>query len=179
MAGPVLLLRVATAWPLPGLGLLALPDGPAPPLAAYPLHAALAVEAVLPGGARRAATATVEEVSRPGAGASVRGVLLDFGGAVELGPGAEIGFKDQKQRGERCRDHHRRAQSARRDQRQRRADRRSVARPAAMRPAGSGPRGGQRPPRTWHGTSWRPVMLCVDCRSTTDFRNLATLYSVI
>ena len=89
--GPVLLLRVAAAWPLPGLGLLALPDGPTPALAAYTLHAALAVEAGLPGGTRRAATATVEEVTRPDAAETpVRGLLLDFGGAVELGPGTEI-----------------------------------------------------------------------------------------
>ena len=85
-----MLLRVAAAWPLPGLGLLALSDGPAPPLAAYPLHAALAVEAVLPGGARRAATATVEEVTRADDDAPARGLLLDFGGAVVLEPGTEI-----------------------------------------------------------------------------------------
>ena len=47
-----LLLRVATAWPLPGLGLLVLPAGPTPYLAAYPLHTALAVEACLPDGTR-------------------------------------------------------------------------------------------------------------------------------
>ena len=89
-APAVLLLRVAAAWPLPGLGLLALPDGPAPALAAYDLHAALAVEAVLPGGARHAATATVEEVTRPEAPDPTRGLLLDWEPALELPAGAEI-----------------------------------------------------------------------------------------
>jgi hypothetical protein len=87
----VLLLRVAAAWPLPGLGRLALPDGPAPALAAYDLHTALAVAAVLPGGARHTATATVEEVTRPETSVpSERGLLLDLKGTTELPPGTEI-----------------------------------------------------------------------------------------
>ena len=88
-APATLLLRVARAWPLPGLGLLALPDGPAPALAAYAVHTALAVEAALPGGTRLAAVATVEELARPETPAPTRGLLLDLE-AVELPAGTEI-----------------------------------------------------------------------------------------
>ena len=49
---PLLLLRVAATWALPGLGLLALADGPTPYLAACALHTALAVEVWLPDGTR-------------------------------------------------------------------------------------------------------------------------------
>jgi len=85
-----MLLRVAAAWPLPGLGLLALPDGPTPHLAAYPLHTALAVEAVFPDGTCQPGTATVEEVTR--ADGAARALLLDVGPATEptLVPGTEI-----------------------------------------------------------------------------------------
>lgn len=85
---PALLLHVATTWPLPGLGLLALPAGPTPHLTAYALHATVAVEAVLPDGTRHTATATVEEISREAA--SERGLLLDFGMPVALPVGSEI-----------------------------------------------------------------------------------------
>ena len=63
----LLLLRVATTWALPGLGLLALPEGATPLLSAHPLHTALAVTAVLPDGTHHLGTATIEEVTRPGA----------------------------------------------------------------------------------------------------------------
>ena len=85
---PVLLLRVAAAWLVPGLGLLALPAGPGGPLGALPLHMALAVEARLPGEAAVAGTATVEEVER--AGHTVYGLLLAFAGPVDLPQGTEI-----------------------------------------------------------------------------------------
>lgn len=92
---PVLLLRVAAAWPLPGLGLLALPDAAAPSLAAYALHTALAVEAALPDGTRHPAAATVEEVTRPETpDAPVRGLLLDFGASLALPPGTAIWLVD-------------------------------------------------------------------------------------
>ena len=82
---PPLLLRVAATWSLPGLGLLALPQEPAAPLAAYALHAALLVEAVLPDGTRHVAHATVEEITRPGeSAASMRGLLLDFASQIVL-----------------------------------------------------------------------------------------------
>ncbi|MFC6222361.1 hypothetical protein ACFP2F_03835 [Hymenobacter artigasi] len=87
-SAPTLLLRVAATWPLPGLGLLALPSGPTPHLAAYELHAAVAAEAVLPDGARHAATATVEEITR--GAIPERGLLLEFGAAVDLPAGTEI-----------------------------------------------------------------------------------------
>ena len=88
---PPLLLRVAATWSLPGLGLLALPQEPAAPLAAYALHAALLVEAVLPDGTRHAARATVEEITRPEEStASTRGLLLDFAGPLALPPGTTI-----------------------------------------------------------------------------------------
>ncbi|HEX8504878.1 MAG TPA: hypothetical protein VF630_05880 [Hymenobacter sp.] len=91
MAASPLLLRVAATWALPGLGLLALPDGPTPGLDAYPLHTALAVEAASPTGTRLAGTATVEEVTRPDAAdAPARGLLLDFGTAATLPPGTSI-----------------------------------------------------------------------------------------
>ncbi|WP_035557392.1 hypothetical protein [Hymenobacter sp. IS2118] len=84
-----LLLRVAAAWPLPGLGLLALPAGPTPHLAGYALHTALAVELRRAVGTGCSGTATVEEVTRPEG--AVRGLLLDLGAAdANLLPGTEI-----------------------------------------------------------------------------------------
>lgn len=80
MPHSILLLRVAATWPLPGLGLLALPAGPTPYLAACALHTSLAIEAHLPDGRRQPGHATVEEVVRPEA--TARGLLLD----VDLGP---------------------------------------------------------------------------------------------
>lgn len=67
------LLRVAAAWPLPGLGLLVLPAGPTPALADYALHTTLAVRLGLPEGPV-IATATVEEVSH--AAEPVQALLL-------------------------------------------------------------------------------------------------------
>ena len=91
MPAPVLLLRVAATWPLPGLGLLALPAGPTPHLTAYALHTALAVRALRPDGTTLAGIATVEEVSRPGAaGVSQRALLLDLEAAGTLPPNTEI-----------------------------------------------------------------------------------------
>ncbi len=87
---PLLLLRVAAAWPLPGLGLLALPDGPTPRLLPYALHTALAVSAVRPDGTRQPATATVEEVNRPEAHGPVRGLLLDLDSGSALPAATEI-----------------------------------------------------------------------------------------
>ncbi len=84
----VFLLRVAAAWPVPGLGLLALPAGPDAPLRAHALHTALAVEARLPAGAPVAGTATVEEIDR--AGRTTYGLLLDFAAPMALPPGTEI-----------------------------------------------------------------------------------------
>ncbi|MDO7850222.1 hypothetical protein Q4S41_01345 [Hymenobacter sp. CA1UV-4] len=92
----VLLLRVAAVWPLPGLGLLVLSNGPAPALAAYALHTALAVEAVLPGGARRPGMATVEEISRPEAPAPTRGLLLDFGAPTDVPADTEIWLVEER-----------------------------------------------------------------------------------
>ena len=88
---PPLLLCVAATWSLPGLGLLALPQEPAAPLAAYALHVALLVEAVLPDGTRHAARATVEEITRPEEStASMRGLLLDFAGPLSPPLGTTI-----------------------------------------------------------------------------------------
>ena len=84
----VLLLRVAEAWRIPGLGLLALPAGPDGPLRAHALHAALVVEARPPGGPVVAGAATVEEVAH--AGRSTYGLLLELAGAVALPVGTEI-----------------------------------------------------------------------------------------
>ena len=83
-----LLLRVAATWPLPGLGLLALPNGPTPHLTAYALHTTVAVEAILDDGTRHAATATVEEITR--GAAPERGLLLDFRSPLALPVGSEI-----------------------------------------------------------------------------------------
>ncbi|WP_460501651.1 hypothetical protein, partial [Hymenobacter agri] len=76
LSSPILLLRVATTWPLPGLGLLAMPAGPTPHLTSLPLHTALPVDLHLPDGSRRPAVGTVEELSRAGAEA-MRGLLRD------------------------------------------------------------------------------------------------------
>ena len=86
---PLPLLRVATTWALPGLGLLAVPDGPTPHLAGLPLHTALAIEIRRPDGTRQPAVATVEEMSRTGADA-VRGLLLDVSPDQALLPGTII-----------------------------------------------------------------------------------------
>jgi hypothetical protein len=95
MSAPSLLLRVATTWSLPGLGLLALPDGPTPLLLAYSLHTALTVQAVLPDGTCHLAGATVEEITRPGdSDIPARGLLLDFGSSVAVLPGTEIHLRD-------------------------------------------------------------------------------------
>jgi hypothetical protein len=100
MPTPLLLLRVATTWSLPGLGLLALPDGPTPHLATYPLHTALAVQAKSSHGPARHVVATVEEVTRPDAPtAPTYGLLLDFGDSIALPPGTEIWLADDDFRG--------------------------------------------------------------------------------
>lgn len=85
---PTLLLRVAAAWALPGLGLLALPAGPDDALRAHALHTVLPIEARLPGGPTAAGTATVEEIDR--AGATSYGLLLDLGPLAKVPPGTEI-----------------------------------------------------------------------------------------
>ncbi|MCI1190101.1 hypothetical protein MON38_21970 [Hymenobacter sp. DH14] len=89
---PRFLLRVAAAWPLPGLGLLALPEGPTPYLAACGLHTALAVVVRLPDGTCQPGFATVEEVSRPDDDVPTRGLLLDVAGLRELPRGTTIGL---------------------------------------------------------------------------------------
>jgi hypothetical protein len=88
-ASDSLLLRVAAAWPLPGLGVLVVPTGATPRLACYPLHTALTVAAATEG-TRVPAAATVEEIVREGNVA--RGLLLDFGSAniPPLPPGTSI-----------------------------------------------------------------------------------------
>ena len=68
--------------------LLALPSVPTPHLAAYELHAAVAVVAVLPDGTRRAATGTVEEISR--GAVPERGLLLDYGSPMAVPNDSEI-----------------------------------------------------------------------------------------
>ena len=84
------LLRVAAAWPLPGLGLLALPAGPTPYLTSLPLHTALPVRAQLPDGTQHPGHATVEEVNTENAAAPVRGLLLDLGATSTLPAGTII-----------------------------------------------------------------------------------------
>ena len=85
----LLLLRVAATWPLPGLGLLALPDAATPHLLAHPLHTALAVEIELASG-RLAGVGTVEEITRTDT--VERGLLLDFGSVAvpALPPGTAL-----------------------------------------------------------------------------------------
>ena len=98
---PILLLRVAQAWPLPGLGLLVLPDAPTPHLAAYALHTALAVTAHLPDGSRQPGLATVEEMSRPDdAAGHTRGLLLDLQGRRGLPVGTTIWLAEPAPGGE-------------------------------------------------------------------------------
>ena len=92
MSVPLLLLCVASAWPLPGLGLLVLPAQPTSTLATYALHSALAVEVWLPDGTVLQGWATVEEITRPDTTAEPAqcALLLDLDGAVALPPGTEI-----------------------------------------------------------------------------------------
>ena len=91
MSLPLPLLRVAATWPLPGLGLLALPQAASAPLVPYALHTSLAVEATLPNGTRYNGHATVEEITRPEESTMpVRGLLLDFATPVALPPGTTI-----------------------------------------------------------------------------------------
>lgn len=86
-----LLLRVATTWPLPGLGVLVLPTGPTPHLAGYPLHTTLGLEVAPPDATRYIATATVEEIMRDDApDGPTRALLLDITEAELLPPGTEI-----------------------------------------------------------------------------------------
>lgn len=92
---PTLLLRVAAAWPLPGLGLLALPEGPTPYLASQPLHTALAVVLHLPNGSSYSGQSTVEELSRPEEPSPVQGLLLDLDGSYEVPPGTTIWLAQQ------------------------------------------------------------------------------------
>ncbi|OGX90420.1 hypothetical protein [Hymenobacter coccineus] len=85
---PTLLLRVATTWAVPGLGLLALPAGPDGALRAHALHTALPIEARLPGGSVVSGTATVEEIDR--VGVVSYGLLLDLGALAAVPPGTEV-----------------------------------------------------------------------------------------
>jgi hypothetical protein len=108
MTSSGLFLRVATTWPLPGLGLLALPGSPTPLLLPYALHTALAITAVLPDGTHQPGTATVEEVTRPEAATGpVRGLLLEMGTTSEMGitsplpSGTEIWLTDDRATGRR------------------------------------------------------------------------------
>lgn len=79
-------MRVGANGPWPDL--LALLSGPTPHMMAHALHAAVAIEAVLPDGTRHAATAIVEEISR--GPVSERDLLLGFGTSVALPVGSEI-----------------------------------------------------------------------------------------
>jgi hypothetical protein len=92
---PTHLLCVAAAWPLPGLGLLALPAGPTPYLGLQALHTALPVVAIATNGERHAGTATVEEITQ--SGIAVRGLLLDLGMTETLLPGTNIWLHDSGQ----------------------------------------------------------------------------------
>lgn len=88
---PVLLLRVAATWPLPGLGLLALPDAPTPYLMAQNLHNILTVKILYIDNTSRNAFATVEEVSRPDDSTPpTRCLLLDLETTRELPAGTSI-----------------------------------------------------------------------------------------
>ncbi|OGX84578.1 hypothetical protein BEN47_16045 [Hymenobacter lapidarius] len=88
-------MRVAATWPLPGLGLLALPEGATPHLVGYPLHTALAVAVVLPDGHSCRGRATVEEIARTTS--TERGLLLDFAPELveQLATGTEIWLLEQ------------------------------------------------------------------------------------
>jgi hypothetical protein len=88
---PILLLCVAAVWSLPGLGLLALPNGHTSYLATCDLHSPLSVIVQRPDGSRQPGMATVEEVSRPNDNsAPMRGLLLDLGTVHDLPVGTII-----------------------------------------------------------------------------------------
>lgn len=89
MTFSTLLLRVAAAWPVPGLGLLLLPDAEAPSaLQAYPLHTALPVVVYQPDGSQLHAAATVEEVTQ--ANTVLYGLLVAVEEADAIPAGTEI-----------------------------------------------------------------------------------------
>jgi len=84
-----MLLRISAVWPLPGLGLLALPEGPTPYLANLALHTALAISVAIPQDTIYAGIATVEEITR--GDETVRGLLLQLpDGLPPLPAGTEI-----------------------------------------------------------------------------------------
>jgi hypothetical protein len=83
-------MHVAAAWPLPGLGLLLLPEGSTPYLTDQPLHTPLAVEVSLPDGSRYQGFATVEEVHHAAAAGPASGLLLDLGPTREVPVGSII-----------------------------------------------------------------------------------------
>ena len=88
-SSPTLLLRVAAAWPVPGLGLLLLPDAQASTvLHIYPLHTALRIVAHRPDGAPWQATATVEEVAH--GDARQYGLLVTIDEADAAPAGTEV-----------------------------------------------------------------------------------------
>jgi len=72
----------------PCLDLLVLPSGSTPHMMAHALHAAVAIEAVLPDGTRHAATTTMEEISR--GPVPERGLQFGIGTSVALPVGSEI-----------------------------------------------------------------------------------------
>lgn len=78
MAEPLVTLVLETSFRVPGLGVLAVPAGPAAAgLAAYALHTALALTLFVAGQPPVALTGTIEELTRDGQPPR-RALLLDF-----------------------------------------------------------------------------------------------------
>ncbi|TGE20530.1 hypothetical protein E5K00_21285 [Hymenobacter aquaticus] len=95
---PTLLLTVESSFVLTGLGVLA--RGPAPALAPYARHTALAVALVWAGGRELTAVATVEEITQPSPTdpsltLTAPALLLQLPEPAELPAGTEIWLTEQ------------------------------------------------------------------------------------
>jgi hypothetical protein len=84
-----LLFRVAKSFPLPGLGILLLPDMPPQALAAPALHTALPLTLRYPGGHTETTVATIEEIARAGC-PTTRALLLTQPEAAPAPAGTEV-----------------------------------------------------------------------------------------
>jgi|GEM_PF-3463750 len=90
-----LLLQVKDSFSLTGLGVLLLATAPLPALAHPDLHTIWPVRLLFPDGHEETAAASVEEVSRPGDGATAaaspqRALLLTHEGAAPVPAGTRV-----------------------------------------------------------------------------------------
>jgi hypothetical protein len=84
-----MLFRVAKSFFLTGLGVLILPENPVPELQPFALHTSWRLTLAQPDGARRAALASLEELTRPHEPAT-RVLLLTQENAEPVPAGTEV-----------------------------------------------------------------------------------------